>query len=388
MTGTTLTRRTLIWIGLAVASIIVFGVLAIVLLAQSPGGGGRVPAPQRSVAARRPCLRTVACGLPAHLRFFAPTSIWNAAVPADAPLDPHSRAIVGTLLRQEAEETIGVATTSYGVPIYTVGRGQTPVHVTLDQAGPVALQHAFDAVPLPTQAVPAAGTDGNLAVYQPSTDTMWEFWRLSKQANGWHAAWGGRMVHVSTDPGYYRNVVNRSGGVLEQPSWGAPATSFPLVAGVMTIAELRSGRIDHALALAIGHPRVGAWAWPAQRSDGDSTDPSAVPEGAHFRLDPKLDLASLALPHFVLVMARAAQRYGIIINNRSAGFSFRAEDPRQFDSLHGYNPYMGRDDLPGTPGALFDEWPSVMLRRFPWSHLQLLKMSLRTRPDSTQVVEG
>ena len=56
------------------------------------------------------------------------------------------------------------------------------VHVTLDQ-GPsqVDLQNAFNAVPIPR--VPGrAGTDGNLAVYQPSTDTMWEFWRLSMQA--------------------------------------------------------------------------------------------------------------------------------------------------------------------------------------------------------------
>jgi hypothetical protein len=322
-------------------------------------------------------------------RFFSPDSVWNAPVPADASLDPNSAAIVANLVQQEQSESVGIATRDFGVPIYTVPADQPDVHVTLDQGhGNGPLQRALDEVPIPASAQAAAGTDANLAVYQPSTDTMWEFWKLSKQADGWHARWGGRMVHVSTNPGYYRNVVDPNGNVLEQPDWGAPATSFPVVAGVMTIAELESGQIDHALALAITHTRAGVWAWPAQRTDGDSSDPNTPPEGAHFRLDPNLNLAALHLPHFVYMMAVAAQRYGIIIDNRSTGFTFRGEDPLQFEQQYGYNPYMGRKGAPGSPGALFNNWPPEMLREFPWSHLQLLTMNLRSSPDRTQVVES
>ena len=120
----------------------------------------------------------------------------------------------------------------------------------------------------------------------------------------------------------------------------------------MTIAELEAGTIDHALALGITHACAGVWAAPAQRTDGDITsDPTCVPEGAHFRLDPSLDLASLHLPRFTLMMARAVQRYGIVINNRSHGLTFRGEDPSQFIDQYGYNPYMGPKNLPGTPGA-------------------------------------
>jgi hypothetical protein len=321
-------------------------------------------------------------------RFFAPDSIWNQAVPADAPLDPNSAAIVGNLLQQEQTESVGVASTSYGVPIYTVGADQPLVNVTLLQGPAQAdLQAAFDGVPLPANSLPAAGTDANLAIYQPSTDTMWEFWRLSRGSTGWQAAWGGRLVHVSSNPGYYQNLFAPSGNVLERPWWGAPATSFPVVAGVMTISELESGQINHSLALAITHTAAGVWAWPAQRTDGDLTTPNVVPEGAHFRLDPNLDLAALHLPHFVYMMAVAAQKYGIIINNRSSGFTFRAEDPTQFIQTYGYNPYMGPEQQPGTVGALYDEWPSQFLRQFPWSHLKLLKMTPETATDMTRVVE-
>jgi hypothetical protein len=216
---------------------------------------------------------------------------------------------------------------------------------------------------------------------------MWEFWRLSMQSDGWHASWGGRMYHVSTDPGYYRNVLDPAGNILERPWWGAPATSFALVGGVMTIKELQSGTIPHALALAMTFTCQGTFAAPAQRTDGTDTNPNCIPEGAHFRLDPNLNLASLNLPHFIYMMAVAAQKYGIIINNRSSGFTFRGEDPLQYEQANGYNPYLGPQNQPGTPGALYDQWPSQMLRLFPWNHLQLLQMTLRTQPDMTTYVE-
>jgi hypothetical protein len=315
---------------------------------------------------------------------FARDSIWKAPVPSGAPLDPNSASIVQNLVQQAATESLDLGLN--GPPFYVVPANAAKVRVTLDEFNPV-LQRVFDAVPMPPSAQPGKGTDHPLAVYQPSTDTMWEFWKLSREPDGWHAHWGGRMIHVSKDPGYYRHVVDAKGNVLEQASWGTTAASFPLMGGVMTTAELRAGHIDHALSLAISHTRAGVFAAPAQRTDGDSLDPNAPPEGAHFRLDPTLNLASLRLPPFVLMMAQAAQRYGIYIDNRSDGFTFRCQDPRQFEARYGYNPYLGRDDRPGSPGALLSAWPGELLRMFPWSHLQLLDMSLRTRPDRTPFTE-
>ena len=153
----------------------------------------------------------------------------------------------------------------------------------------------------------------------------------------------------------------------------------------MRISELEAGVIPHALALAITHTCANVWASPAQRTDGDSTEAHCVPEGAHLRLDPSLNLALLHLPHFTMMMAKAAQRYGIIINNSSEGFTFRAENPTQYIQQYGYNPYLGSQNQPGRPRALLDEWPSELLRSFPWSHLQLLQMSLRDQPNTSTV---
>jgi hypothetical protein len=100
------------------------------------------------------------------------------------------------------------------------------------------------------------------------------------------------MRSVSRGAGYFDKRSWSAG----EASWGASATSLPLVAGTMLLRELARGRIDHALAISIPQPRARAFAWPAQRTDGLSLDPHALPEGAHLRLDPNLDLDRLDLP--------------------------------------------------------------------------------------------
>ena len=101
------------------------------------------------------------------------------------------------------------------------------------------------------------------------------------------------------------------------------------------------GQINHALAIAIPNPRAGVYASPAQRTDGWSTEPLSLPEGAHLRLDPNLDLAALHLPRLTLMMAEAAQRYGIVVRDRAANVAFYAQDPtptgtEPYTGAHGY----------------------------------------------------
>ncbi len=139
-------------------------------------------------------------------RFFSPSGPWNAPLAAGVPLDPSSRALVGALGAEVAAERAGhrgpwINTTSYSVPIYTVPATQPTVAVELDHAPEPALSGAWSAVPLPSSAKPASGTDGDLVVWQPSSGRMWEFWRLVHRSGGWSATWGGAMQHVASDPG-------------------------------------------------------------------------------------------------------------------------------------------------------------------------------------------
>ena len=302
---------------------------------------------------------------------FAPDSIWNKPIPADAQLDPSSPSAVREIVRQATPIKlggfgVGISTTRYGVPIFKVGATQARVPVKLDTTSPV-LSAAFAAgVPIPANAAPAPGTDANLAVYQPATDTMWEFWRLSKQADGWHAQWGGKMTQVSQNPGVYRDLKNADGKTYFQRCWwGAPSSKFPLMAGVITIDEMRAGVIPHALMLSLHETKAGVYSAPAQATDGKSTLADAVPMGTQFRLAPTVNVETLAVAPAMKVILRAAQRYGVVVGNQSGGVGFRAEDPAQFGS----NPW------PGLFGM--EDWR--LMNQFPWSKLQMLKIpQLRT----------
>ena len=315
-------------------------------------------------------------------RFFSPSSFWNEQLAADAPLDPNSAPIVGAFVAAiEAAYTAKkgmpqINTTAYSVPIYTVPQTQATVKVTqeIPYAGHlnVALQSAWDAVPLPPEAKPAAGTDRDLVVWQPSTDKLWEFWGLeyvteneeTKAKDYWEAKWGGAIEKVSSNPGVYGPEA-WSGA---ERGWGTSATSLSVAGGLITLEDLELGQINHALAIAIPNARGGVYASPAQRTDGYSTEPTSLPEGAHLRLDPNLDLATLHLPRLTLMMAEAAQRYGIFVRDSSTVVSFVAQDP----TPTGTNPYTG------AHGYFEGKSQIELLASFPWSHLELLKMELHS----------
>jgi hypothetical protein len=295
---------------------------------------------------------------PPTQRPFAATSFWNQPLADGAPLDRLSPVYAATLRRQVAQATPWINTTAYSVPVYTVPAGQRPVRVRLDTSVSPALQQAFERVPIPAGASPADGTDATLVVWQPDTDRMWEFWRAAKRSDGWHAAWGGYMDSVSTSPGRY----------VDPPSWGASATSLPMLGGLMRASELRSLRIDHALAIAIPSARAGVWSWPAQRTDGKDKSPLAIPAGTRFRIDPRIDVDSLGLSPIVRAMAKAAQRYGIVVRDTGSNVAFYAEDPAPL----GENPYVG------SRGLFGGRYPSTLVQQFPWKYVQALEARLAT----------
>jgi hypothetical protein len=305
-------------------------------------------------------------------RFFSPTSFWNEALTASAPLDPSSAEIVSAFdaeIAKAVEEKKGlpnINTTAWSVPLYTVPAAQPTVKVTLENASRnPALQAAWDAVPLPEGAHPANGTDKHLVVWQPSSDRLWEFWHLDDTATGWQAAWGGAVEKTSSNPGVYGSEAWP--GATQW--WGASATSLSIAGGLITLEDFEKGHVNHALAMAIPTPRAELYASPAQRTDGWSTASTSIPEGAHLRLDPSLDLASLKLPKVTLMMAEAAQRYGIFVRDTAGNVAFYAQDP----TPTGTNPYTG-------PTGYFEgKTPQQLLAAFPWKSLQLLQMELHSK---------
>jgi hypothetical protein len=359
-------RRLLAASGFGALAVATVALLVFVALGRNAGNDGHIASPGGSAstpAGRRGGSRPSAPGP----RLFAPDSVWNAPLRDTAPLDPSSAVLVETLrdtVAQNIADRSGPWISTAGTsPLYTVPVNQPTVRVQLDPGSwKVGLQQTFLAVPIPADAKPAAGTDAHMTVWQPSTGRLWEFFKARKLADGWHANFGGSMQKVTSSPGYYTTDAWPG---LSQTWWGATATSLPVIAGTMMIKELKAGVISHALAMNIPWARPNVYSWPAQRTDGKSTDPNAIPEGARFRLDPQLDIDKLNLPPMTRMMAKAAQRYGIIVRDQTGhAISFFAENPAQY----GTNPYTG------STGFYRGSYPNPVTEAFPWQYLQLLKM--------------
>jgi hypothetical protein len=331
----------------------------------SQGAGSRSAARTASEAARRSVR-------PARIsRLFGRKSFWNRPLSPRTAIDPRSTALVQAL---DAEIRRGraagivpwISADAASTPLYRVGRREQRVRVNLERrylGGGEALQRAFASVPIPRDAEPAVGPDGHLTVWQPSTDSLWDFYGARRDPAGWHARWGGAIRRVSRSPGYY--TPRAWPGATT--SWGATGSSLPVIGGTMLLAELNAGRIDHALAMNVPAARAGVFAWPAQRTDGVGS-PAALPEGARLRLDPALSVRALRLPRLTAMIARAAQRYGLVVRDQTRhAVSLFGENPAQFPGSP-YSRLLGRK----TPGEL--------LARFPWARLQVLKMRLCTRP--------
>ena len=316
-------------------------------------------------------------------RLFAPNSFWNKPVQQRLDLDPRSAHLAEALanfidaqirtptLLNGGHPNIGADT--YSTPIYRVSRRTRRVKVALEGDSSPSLRRILSqGVPIPTGAQPAVGTDGHMTVYQPSSDTLWEFWRARRTAHGWEASWAGAMRDVSRNPGHYDSGA-WSGKPLKFPegwNWGSTATSLPVAGGTATLAELRAGRINHALAMALPNVCRGVFSWPAQRSDGRYDRADCIPQGAHLRIDPRLNLDVLRLHPVAKLLAEAAQRYGMIVRDRtrvSAQFFLESPAPGR------PSPYTG-------PGGLYqgsDPWE--ILQGFPWRSLQVLPMRLCTK---------
>jgi len=294
---------------------------------------------------------------------FGASSVWKQNI-AGAPTSANSANLVANLANQVTTYYGQAAfnVNSYGTSVYTVDASQKLIDVKWDNCqkksytpkGLLGEGGQFTAVPIPDDAVPAAGTDGQLTIYSPATDKLWEFWKAKRVNGQWQACWGGRIDSVSTSPGYFDNM------------FGTSASGLSVLGGTVGIKDVQSGSIDHALSLQLVN--VQNWktfSYPAQRSDGQSTAANAIPEGMRFRLDPSVNVDALKLTPIAKMVAKAAQKYGFIITDKGGAVAITAESPSAVKADTGVNPWV---TLMGNKKSY------EIFTGFPWDKMQALPM--------------
>jgi hypothetical protein len=264
-------------------------------------------------------------------RPFDDTSPWNTVIPSGAAIDPSSASMIANFSTISGQTTFWINIQQYSVPVYWVDSKTTPMVTVSASLGGTGFRTgaASDSVsagtgpaPIPTGAMPAAGTDMHMSIVDRTAEMEWGFWDAVDGTGGWTAG------EAST--------LDLSGSGLRPPSndsswWagqGPRACGYGLIAGLITVDEVKAGNIRHALVLAYPHIESRYYTPPASSAQGTTSEAlptRGIPCGGHVQLDPTLDITTLGLTPAGLAIARALQQYGAFIGDFSGAMSLYAD---------------------------------------------------------------
>jgi hypothetical protein len=246
---------------------------------------------------------------------------WNVAIPSGATIDGNSTAMIATIGQSSNGGVLTSDTTQYSYPVY-VADASTPRHdiacmkykCTVVTGTGTTTTALLSRVPIPALALPSTGDDGQMIIIDSTNGTEYDLWQAVKSTSGWSVS-NGSVYNVGWDGAPSR--------------YGSRGAGVPYFAGLIRPWEIRQGHVDHAIAFAYPGPAAGKCAYPASKTDGASTSSVAIPEGARLQLDPSLDSADfdrLGLNSTARIIARALQRYGMIVIDRSGRPKIYAEN--------------------------------------------------------------
>jgi len=299
-----------------------------------------------AVAAPAPDTVSTPAAVPAGARPFAASSPFNVPIKAHPSLDRNSAAMVARAARAGM---VHANLFEYAIPIYQAG-SRTPKHA-VKCTGPASwgscpLEAA--ALPIPPGAAANQGSDGAMTVVDTSTNTVSEYWQaVSSDAGAWSATWG---------------AINSLSG----SGWGGSSTGAGAsrIGGVVRVAEVQAGVIDHALVMQSDNVCKHVFRPPALKTDGASVRPDCIPEGARLQLDPGVDVAAISgITAGEKAVAKAMQVYGAYVIDRGGGplgISFE----------------LAPDASWSTPGSAYAAaglaWDYYGMPKIPWAKLRVL----------------
>jgi hypothetical protein len=275
-----------------------------------------------------------------------PGSIFNDDV-RNWPLDVSSAEFVQDVVTDYMTDygAVGVNT----MPIYTVPANQAEATISVTPGCTDFTVDTGTEIPIPSYAALTGFSDSPLVIYQPSTGTDWEFWQLTRlSASSYDACWGGRLSLATSD------------GVFPAP-YGLSATGISYLATTITEADVESGSIDHAIAVAL--PRCNHWVYPASRTDCGA-DLGQPAEGQWFRFAAGTTCApSQCSTPFAQMVFKAIQTYGMVVVDQAGAVMLEAEQPSDWaaEGNSGTNPITASWDG-------LEEYQVVA--NLPWSSLQ------------------
>lgn len=275
--------------------------------------------------------------------------LWEP-IPAAPILDPHSGAMVDLLQQGYHGANLwdfgvtlrGPELVTPSTPRYDIDFANVPEWGS-DPFG-------SDTMPIPVDTPVPPGSDGHVAIADPTTNQTYNLWRAVNRGSQWGASWGAKTA--------------LDGDGREPDGYSSTGAGLARFAAVVRVSEIATGAIPHALFFSTDMAAPAAnFRYPAPRSDGSNPAHVAtpIPEGARVQLDPTIDIESIpGITPFEKVVAKALQTYGAYCGDNGGArmaFMFEFED--------GTNP--GATYL--AAGASEDAFE---MTHIPWARLRVL----------------
>ena len=235
-------------------------------------------------------------------------------MPSNAPIDSRSQIYIDDSLNTSHTQnylrfTAAPGTVQdFGLSLFWA-KSTDPLHTLVDgkhytSSNPVVIH-------IPADAKPQSGSDGEVVVFDLSTDQVIEMSKSSVDANGKWTINGTLDRYILSSNG----LDSRVNGANDSRNFGHRGIS-PSNRGIR-LDEIRAGVIPHRLECywwATGTQTVDHY-WPMAGDEGAKG--GIVPEGIVIRIKPSVNLTQKNLSPSALVIATALQDYGCLVGDNS-----------------------------------------------------------------------
>lgn len=255
-------------------------------------------------------------------RAFGPNAPWNRRVVGLArhPESDQLRDLLWNNAPAPRPGNFNITTNGYTYPVFDARSATGLYPVTVTGGGSSNLIGTM--LPWNPTWQPAAGTDGQVIILDPSNGREWDLWKVS---------FNGGVVTIANG-----NLVPGSYWTKEDSYFPSRGCGIQYLAMLVRPTEVAAGTIEHALSMPIRNPSGQFFVAPATKLDHPEFGPG-VPMGTRFALDvTDADIQAwasslpAALPAATrtagMIIARALRDYGWFITDTAGGATFQFED--------------------------------------------------------------
>jgi hypothetical protein len=256
---------------------------------------------------------------------FPADDVWNRKVEnaaVSAEWTNHLRALVGSKSLHPDYGNAG--SEHYGIPINVVPASQPAVPITFDDAADESDPGPYP-FPAPDKTRVEGGTatacsgDCHVLVVQEGACKLYEGFACRYASDGWHCS-SGAVWDLGT----------QSEGQRMAGYTSADAAGLAIAPGLVRYAEAMSGEIAHAIRFTL-HCTRASYVAPASHYAVPGSckgNADAPPMGLRVRLKASYDLTRFS--GAALAVARAMQKYGMILADNGSDFYFQGEQDERF----------------------------------------------------------